>query len=900
MDEFRDDIARESPPVDGHRDRHPDDHPDSAFRDKAQGGEDQPKVDGSLGKHEQVPVQTEAPEDQDPAEDVPESQCEPHKSRGDQVDAQSDGHEEVHVDVAVADPCAARMAAAFGDGTVHKIARPIEKHKRDNDGKRIFALRKAQPDHDKAQDAPTGSDAIRNEFRIEHTDLLPLQCYRPIVANQGWNCINVTLGQFDDYPHIKEQCGLIHRMNPSLLPFLQPQGVVVIGVSTSPEKLGYGVARNLVQSGYPGAIHFVGQKSGELFGRPIYTDLNQVPDPVDLAILIVPPNATPKAIEDCGQRGVKAAIIVSSGFRESGEDGAQLEKQCLEVARTHGVRLLGPNCIGTLDTHLPLDTTFLQPPMPTEGGIGFISHSGAFCAAIVDWAREQGFGFSQIVSLGNQADVNETDVLPMLADDPHTKVIVLYMESVSDGRRFVEAAREVTRRKPVIALKVGRFESGQKAAASHTGALAASDIAFDAAFEKSGILRAETTEQMFDWARIFEALSGATAQSKSTQGGVAILTNAGGPGVIAADAIEANGLSLAKLTEPTLKALIASLPPAAGVFNPVDMLASASPETYATCLKILLDDPHVDAAMVILPPPPMYKAEVVAEKLIEVISQFDKPVVMTLMGSMLVEEARSTLERAKVPTFPFPERAASALGALFKRAKYLDNKPMEHHAAPTIHHPWTNIDELLASYEIRAAPIRLARNENEAIMIADELGYPVVLKIASPDILHKSDIGGVILNIKDASSLQLAYAQMMARIKTAQPDAHIEGVHIQQQIPDGQEVIVGVVRDPQFGPLMMFGSGGVEVEGLKDVAFALAPLDQAEALEMIRKTWAGRKLKGFRHIPAVDEEAVVDVLVKLSRLALENESIEELEINPLRVLSEGSIAVDVRMKTKRL
>jgi len=683
-------------------------------------------------------------------------------------------------------------------------------------------------------------------------------------------------------------------MDTSLLSFFKPKGVVVIGASTSSEKLGYGVARNLIQSGYQGAIHFVSQKQGELFRRPIYSDLNQVSDPVELAILIVPPNATPKAIEECGQRGIRAAIIVASGFRESGTEGAALEAQCLEVARAHGIRLLGPNCIGIIDTHFPLDTTFLQPPMPTQGGIGFISHSGAFAASIVDWARNEGFGFSQIVSLGNQVDVNETDMLPMLADDPHTKVIVLYMESVSDGRRFVEVAREVTQRKPVIVLKVGRFESGQKAAASHTGALAASDVAFDAAFDKAGILRADTTEQMFDWAT---ALENCPLQRGKN---IAILTNAGGPGVIAADSLEQNGLSLAQLNNSTLKAFKVELSPSAAIHNPVDMLASASPDTYANCLKILLEDSNVDAAMVILPPPPMFKAEVVAEKLIEVIIQFDKPVVIALLGSTLVEEARSTFEKANVPTYPFPERAASALGALYKRAKYLDDRPwMANHKKPsTTHRSWSTVDELLNSYDIPTAPIKLAGNETEAATIANELGYPVVLKIASPEILHKSDIGGVVLNIQNEESLLRAYTQMVSRAKSAKPDAKIEGVHIQKQIPDGQEVIVGMVRDPQFGPLMMFGSGGVEVEGLKDVAFALAPLNQAEAQNMIRKTWAGRKLKGFRNTPPADEESVIDDLIKLSWLAFENETIEEIEINPLRVLSKGSVAVDIRMRTK--
>ena len=435
--------------------------------------------------------------------------------------------------------------------------------------------------------------------------------------------------------------------DPTLLPFFSPRGIVVIGASSSPEKLGYGVARNLIQSGYPGAIHFVSQKQGELFGHPLHKELSQVPDPVDLAVLIVPPQAVPQTLEDCGQHGIRAAIIMSSGFREVGPQGAALEQRCLAVALKYNIRLLGPNCIGTIDTHLPLDTSFLTPPMPAQGHIGFISHSGAFCAAIIDWARGQGFGFSRIVSLGNHVDVEEADILSALDEDENTHVIVIYMEGVSDGRKFVQIARKVTLHKPVIAMKVGRFEAGQKAAASHTGALAASDTAFDAAFAKGGILRAELAEEMFDWARVLESYPrgfetpvvpqlncGTTISSTSgDHHGIAILTNAGGPGVIAADALEKNGMALARLHERTTKALIAQLPPAANVFNPVDMLASASPETYAACLKILLEDDNVDGVMVILPPPPMYKADEVAEKLIEVMELSGLP----LAGSELPE-----------------------------------------------------------------------------------------------------------------------------------------------------------------------------------------------------------------------------------------------------------------------
>ncbi len=685
-------------------------------------------------------------------------------------------------------------------------------------------------------------------------------------------------------------------MDSGLLPFFAPQGVVVVGASTSPEKLGYGVARNLVASKYAGSIHFVSQKRGHLFGRPIYANLAQVPDPVDLAVLAVPATAMPDTLRSCAERGIHAAIVISAGFREAGPEGAALEQECLSVARAHDLRLLGPNCIGTIDTHLPLDTTFLQPPMPTAGGIGFVSHSGAFCAAIVDWARREGFGFSQIVSLGNQADINETDVLPLVASNKDTRVVVLYMEGVSDGSRFVVAARDVTQRKPVIALKVGRFESGQKAAASHTGALAASDIAFDAAFAKAGIFRAELAEQMFDWARAFEACPLPSGPK------VAVLTDAGGPGVIAADSLEINGLRLANLGRPTKDELASGLPTAASVANPVDMLASASPQDYAHCLRLLLDDADVDAALVILPPPPMYTALAVAEAIIPHIQASHKPVVMALMGSTNIADAAAAFDRAEIAAFPFPERAASALGILARRTDYLDRhrfdpmlekRPFAIHEAVSSQIP---VEDLVSSYGIPTSPLRLARSGDEAARTALVLGFPIVLKIASADILHKSDVNGVLLGLDNEDAVRSGYTQIMNSVRAALPDVRIEGVHLQRQVPDGQEVILGVVRDPAFGPMVMFGSGGVEAEGLKDVAFALAPLTSVEAENLILRTWAGRKLGGFRNIAPSDLAAVRDVLVRISWLAHDHPDIKEIEINPLRVFNQGAIAVDVRMK----
>ncbi len=682
-------------------------------------------------------------------------------------------------------------------------------------------------------------------------------------------------------------------MTDPLVAFLHPRGVVLVGVSTSPEKLGYGVARNLVKSGFAGAISLVSQRAGRLFERRVYANLADVPDPVDLAVLVIPASAVPEALLACGARGIHAVTILSAGFREAGPDGVELERNCLQIAETHGIRLLGPNCIGTIDTHFPLDTSFLQPPMPPAGSIAFLSHSGAFCAAVVDWSRRQGFGFSQIVSLGNQADVNETDMLPLAAQDDQTRVIALYMEGVTDGAEFVRVASEVCRQKPVVALKVGRTQAGQKAAASHTAALAASDSAFDAAFAKAGVFRASSTEQMFDWAHALETCPLPRGNR------VAILTDAGGPGVMAADALDQHGLTLAALGDASRAQLALLLPAAASLQNPVDMLASASPDDYAACLQILADDRAVDALLVILPPPPMFTAEAVAEALIPVIKASPKPVLVALLGSDLTARAFDRFNRSRIPTYPFPERAISALGILVRRAKAVAKFGAGTSPHPPIA-PSAGIETptaLLAAYGIQVVPIVRAHSESEAAALAQTEGFPVVMKIASADISHKSDVGGVILNLKDGRDVASAYTQLVKDVLSRMPGAHIDGVSIQRQILGGQEVIIGVVRDPNFGPLVMFGSGGVEAEGRGDVAFALAPLDDSEADDLLRRTWAGRRLDGFRNLPPVDKGAVRQALVSLSWLAHDHPEIEELEINPLAVLASGAYALDVRART---
>jgi acetyltransferase len=545
--------------------------------------------------------------------------------------------------------------------------------------------------------------------------------------------------------------------------------------------------------------------------------------------------------------------------------------------------------------------------------VAFLSHSGAICAAVIDWARGQGFGLSRLVSLGNQADVNETDVLAPVAADPFTRVLTLYLEGISDGRRFVEEAGQVTRSKPIIALKVGRYASGQRAVMSHTGALAGRESAFNAAFRRAGVIRAETSEEMFDWAR-------ALAWCPPPEGrSVAVLTNAGGPGVTAADALEANGMELAALDEASTSALGSLLPSEASLHNPVDMLASATPEQYAACLRVLLGDKGVNGVLVVLPPPPMSTAGAVAKALIPVIHAAIKPVVVALMGERLIQEAVEHFRAARVPEYRFPERAASALAVLAQRAEFLqrpdgsyeDLSGLDKEAARLAFEagagakrtepsrgilPQEIVQAMLEAYGISTLSVRLARSTEEAVQLANKLGYPVALKVVSPDIPHKSDVGGVLLDLGDAEAVAQGFISITHNSRSFRPGAHIEGVHVQRMLPEGQEVIVGVVQDPHFGPLVMFGSGGIEVEGLKDVAFALAPCTREEAEFLLESTWAGRKLRGYRRISPADREAVLSVVLRLAQLAADFPEIEEIEINPLRALSEGegAFAIDAR------
>jgi acetate---CoA ligase (ADP-forming) len=697
--------------------------------------------------------------------------------------------------------------------------------------------------------------------------------------------------------------------------FFSPTGIAVIGASRDPSKLGYALARNLVESGYPGSLYFINPHGGTLFDRPIYATVADIPDPVDLAVVLIPAPLIPHTLRACAERGIHSVVIVAGGFREIGPEGKAIEDECLAVARANGMRLIGPNCVGLIDTHLPFNATFLAQPGPEAGDLALLSQSGAICAAVIDWARGQGIGFSRMVSLGNQADLNETDLLVPTAADPHTKVITLYLEGIGNGKRFLEIVPQVSRHKPIVALKVGRSEGGQQAVASHTGSLAGVDHVFDAAFNRCGVIRAKTSEDLFDWAR---ALGWCPAPKGNA---TAILTNAGGPGVMAADALEEQGLYLATLSLSTTRELRSILPAAASINNPIDLIASATPEQYATSLNLLLKDSKVDNILLILVPPPLFDSASMFAPMIPLIKSGSKPVVVVLMGDLHIHGALQLLRKAKIPDYRFPERAAAALGAIVRRNTFLQRiddprpefpdvnknivkKMLAHVSSEGEWISFELIDKIFSAYGIPILPQYLATSPEEAVSAARSLhlgenGHAVAIKIASQDIPHKSDVGGVILNIRDVDSLLEGYSTVQQRVKIARPDATVHGVHIQPMIPPGQELILGAVQDAQFGPLVMFGSGGVEVEGLNDVAFGLAPLTEAEAEQMIDSTWAGKKIKGYRNLLPVDRGKIRELILRLGRLAADFPELNEIEINPLRALPDKLYALDVRIRFKK-
>ncbi|MBN2004070.1 MAG: acetate--CoA ligase family protein [Anaerolineae bacterium] len=696
-------------------------------------------------------------------------------------------------------------------------------------------------------------------------------------------------------------------MQDSLKYFFNPQGIAIIGASSDPAKLSHGVVRNLKGHGYAGPIYPVNPKGGEILGLAVYPDILVVPDPLELAVVMTPALAVPQTLEQCGRRGVKAVIVITGGFRETGPEGAALEHSLKAIVARYGMRMIGPNCVGVMDTALPLDTTFITD-MPPRGHIGFASHSGAICGGTTDWARSVGVGYSRIATLGNQLDVDIADGVRMLADDPNTRVINLYAEGLPDGRRFVEVAAPVSRYKPIVMLKAGLTHSGVQAVASHTGALAGSASAYRAACHRAGALVVGSLQEQNDVAMAL------ATQPLPDGPRVALLTNAGGPAALASDALDFHGLTLAQLSAATEAQLKTVTPSGTQLFNPIDMLGGPRPAMYYDALKALADDPGVDMLLAMFVPQAITPVNDVARAIVQAKAEIAKPVLACMVGGQSLPEAVQILNAGGVPFYQDPTRAGRALAGLWEYRQLRDRPDLTPDTVADVDHAqarrylqeaWERAGapesgrifldaetsgRVAAAYGIRVPFSGVAANVAAAVTLAEQAGYPVALKLIAPGVVHKADVGGIALGLNDADAVRSAFAQLVG-------DDPARAALVQQMAPHGCEVILGVQRDAQFGPLLMFGLGGVYVEVFRDVAFRLAPLCEADACAMIAETAAGKLLAGVRGQPPADMTAVVDTLLRLGQLASDFPCIAEMDINPLIVApaGQGAWAVDVRI-----
>jgi acetyltransferase len=695
-----------------------------------------------------------------------------------------------------------------------------------------------------------------------------------------------------------------------------PRSVAVIGASTKPDSLGRVVFKNILFHGYTGVVYPINPKANSILGVKAYPSVLAVPDEIDLAVIIVPAPSVGAVLEECGQKEVRAAVIISAGFKEIGEEGAKREAELQEIARRSGIALVGPNCLGIMNTdpQVSLNATF-APGMPRRGNIAFISQSGALGVAALEHAQRQHIGLSKFISIGNKADLHETHLLEYLKDDPLSDVVLLYLEDLEDPQGFHTLATEITsertKKMPILAIKSGRTLEGAKAATSHTGALAGSDEVYDSVFMQSGVLRIETIEELFDYAMAF------AHQPLPKENRMAIVTNAGGAGILATDAAVRYGLQLASFTAETKRTLRALLPPTVNVANPVDMTGEPNELRYETVVRTVLADPNVDGVIVIAAPHILMSLENIARHIVQASqeTQGEKPLLACLMAVTDARPAIEILEKAAIPNYGFPERAARALAAMARYSGWVHRPRTEYRIFTDIQReqvreiilraqrdgrsflPEPEAHELLKAYGFPMLTYRFAQSEEEALKAADQIGYPLVLKIVSPDIVHKVDVGGVKLGIANEHELQSNYRQMLSAVKTAQPQARIWGVFVQEFVKGGKETILGLKRDPLFGPLLMFGLGGVYVEALRDVTFRIAPIRELGVQRMIRQIRGFKILEGFRGEPPSDIDALAECLARLSQLATEVEEIVELDINPLIVLKKGHGArvVDARI-----
>jgi acetyltransferase len=663
---------------------------------------------------------------------------------------------------------------------------------------------------------------------------------------------------------------------------------------------------NLTRSGFKGTIVPVNLEAPDILGVKCYKSLDDFPEKIDLSVIMVGGRHVKEAVQSSIRAGAKTIVVITAGFKEVGAQGAEAENELVALCRAHGVRLMGPNCLGVLNTHHAMNATF-APTVPPPGQISVISQSGALCVAILDWAASQKLGLGKVISFGNKADLNEVDFIQALAADVETKVIAGYLESIKEGDKFLRVAEQAANVKPVVVLKVGVTQAGAKAASSHTGSLAGADIAYGAAFKRSGVIRAESFEALFDYALAF------ATQPLPAGERVAIITNAGGPGIMAADAAETLGLKLPSPSELTKTKLREALPPTAAFNNPVDVIGDAEPDRYIKAFAAIQEDDTIDAVIVVATPQNMTQPLELAEKLAAT-HLGKKPLLTAFMGGEEVAAAKVKLMELGIPNYPAPDRAVAALRAMCDYAAWRRrptrlvsrfpvnrrrvDRVIQWHTRSDVHQIGeVEAKEILRAYDFRILPGSLARNPGEAVDVADRIGYPVVLKISSPDIIHKSDFGGVRINLANAEQVRDAYDLMMLRVQRRAPHAHIRGAYVERMGHRGREVILGMTRDAQFGPMLMFGLGGIFVEVMKDVTFYLAPITSEEAMQMLMGTRSYALLEGARGQAPVDLQALADALQRISQLATDCPEIMELDINPFIVGEVGTEAyvADARM-----
>jgi acetyltransferase len=698
----------------------------------------------------------------------------------------------------------------------------------------------------------------------------------------------------------------------SLNTIFYPTSVAVLGATRIPGTVPYDIFQNILKDSFQGTIYPVSPSARSIAGVRAYKYVLDIPDPVDLAVIVFQSSVVHLALEQCGQKGIKAAIIISAGFKEVGGVGLERERQIKDIADRHGISFIGPNCLGVINTDPSshLNASFARK-MPAEGNIGFLSQSGALCTAVLDYAQAKHIGFSKFVSFGNKADISDIDLIYALRDDPKTKVILVYLEEITDGPGFMRAAQDVIRNagKPVLVLKSGRTKEGAAAAASHTGSLAGSDEVTDAALRQAGVIRCSTIEEMFN-------IAIALAYQPLPRGKrVAIITNAGGPGVLATDAAVANRLELARFSDETREVFKKSLPATANIKNPVDVIGDARADRYRVALSSALKDPGVDGTLVILTPQSMTDIENIALEVTNVAADFDKPVYTSFMGEADVAAGITILQEHNLPHYILPESMCRAFAGahFFREQRELTADPPRNlpgvdpasarkilegaSAAGQRYLQETEAIGLLCTYGLPVLPFGIATSAAEAEAVASEIGFPVVMKVSSEDIVHKFDVGGVVVGIQDAPSAAAAYERILRSCEAAVPEASIRGVYVQKMVTGGEEVILGVKRDPSFGPVIMFGLGGIFVEVFKDVCFRVAPVGPRAAAEMIREIKAFRMLAGARGKPPRDVPVLEECIERLSALAAASPQIEEMDINPLIVgdRGRGAFVADARI-----